>query len=217
MHPLHWFKVVQSQSKSFLKLRATRLFGGGTVSETLLLTFGATLGGGFSFIASLLDIGLLLSEDEFNVARRRHVSVDTTVGTVGAATELRGSVDLNVVDVESLNIEALNLSVGFSVLQQVQQVAARLLGPATVDVLVLLHLGVVAGTASVSAEGDNVLVGNDIFHVFLGFLQGVTLEGHGGLMGVLVVDSEVGASSPAALGCISNFCGVLDHDGNVKD
>ena len=56
-----------------------------------------------------LDGLVLLSENDFDVAGGRHVGVDATVSTVGAATLARGLVDLDVLDNKSLLLQALDL------------------------------------------------------------------------------------------------------------
>ena len=78
------------------------------------------------------------------MARMSHVGSNTTMGAVRAASHARRAVNLDVLDEEGLNFQSLNLRIGFGVGQQVHQEAARLLGPASRSVLVLLGLGVVA-------------------------------------------------------------------------
>jgi len=56
-----------------------------------------------------LDGLVLLSKDDLDVARGRHVGVDATVSTVGAATLARGLVNLDVLDDKSLLLQALDL------------------------------------------------------------------------------------------------------------
>ena len=93
------------------------------------------------------DGDLALGEDDLDVARRGHVGVDATVGTVGAATLLGGGIDLcnidyrtcfikkgsnlDVINNERVNVETLDLGIGLGVLEHAEQDAARLLGPAT--------------------------------------------------------------------------------------
>ena len=56
-----------------------------------------------------LDGLVLLSENDLDVAGRGHVGVDATVSTVGTTTLLGSLVDLDVLDDESLLLQALNL------------------------------------------------------------------------------------------------------------
>ena len=58
---------------------------------------------------------LLFGQDQFNVAWRRHVRIDTTVSTVGASADLGGTLDDDVVNNEMINIQVLKLSISFSV------------------------------------------------------------------------------------------------------
>merc|ERR1719454_2161299 len=81
-----------------------------------------------------LDSGLLLGEDDLDVARRAHVRVDATVSTVCAAALLLRTVDLDVRDEELVHVERLELSVGLSVEQEVEHELGRLLGPPSLAV-----------------------------------------------------------------------------------
>jgi len=63
-------------------------------------------------LIGLLDDLLGLGEDELDVARVRHVGVDTTVSTVRASALLGGLVDLDVLDNEGTGVEALGVGVG---------------------------------------------------------------------------------------------------------
>ena len=51
------------------------------------------------------DGDLALGEDDLDVARRGHVGVDATVGTVGAATLLGGGIDLLKIDYRTCTIK----------------------------------------------------------------------------------------------------------------
>jgi S-adenosylmethionine hydrolase len=53
----------------------------------------------------------------------------TTVGTVCSAALLGSLVDLDVLDNEGTGVEALGVSVGLGVLEEVQEVLGRLDGP----------------------------------------------------------------------------------------
>jgi hypothetical protein len=81
-------------------------------------------------LLSLADCLFRLRQDQFDVARVRHVRVDTAVGTVGAATLLGGLVDLDVLDNEFRGIETLGVGVGLGVLEKTQQELSRLDRPA---------------------------------------------------------------------------------------
>ncbi len=62
------------------------------------------------------------------------VRVDTTVGTERATTGLGSLLDDNVADDELLNVKALGLSVGLSVLKEGKEELDRLDGPSTCEI-----------------------------------------------------------------------------------
>ena len=64
----------------------------------------------------------------------------------------------------------------------------------------LLDLSLAADLARVSAEGDDLLLGDDVTEVGLGAGEGHALDGGGSLSGVLEVDTEVNTSGHA--GCL---------------
>ncbi len=119
------------------------------------------------------------------------------MSAVGAAAQNWGLVDLNVRNVQLFNIEALNLSVALSVLQEIQQEAARLFGPATLSTAnfeLLSHS--LATNASVEAtERNDILVLDDIVQISLSTLQAVALEGNGSFTSVLLTLQSVRKTS----------------------
>merc|ERR1711931_102785 len=86
---------------------------------------------GASRLGGTGDGDLALGEDDLDVARRGHVGVDATVGTVSAATLFGGGINLDVINDERINIETLDLGIGLGVLEHAEQDTAGLLGPAT--------------------------------------------------------------------------------------
>jgi len=78
----------------------------------------------------LLHNLLAFGQNHLNVARLRHVCVDATVGTVGAAALLRCLVHLDVLDEEGGGVETFGVGVGFGVLEEVEEVFGGLFGPA---------------------------------------------------------------------------------------
>lgn len=78
-----------------------------------------------------------------------------------------------------------HLGVRLGVAQQILEEAARLLGPASLCVLVLLHLRLAADAGGEVAKGNDVLVRNDIVHVLLRLLETHALDGVGRLHSVL--------------------------------
>merc|ERR1712060_944412 len=86
---------------------------------------------GASRLGGAWDGNLALGEDDLDVARRGHVGVDATVGTVGAVTLFGGGIDLDVINNARVNVEALDLGIGLGVLEHAEEDTAGLLGPAT--------------------------------------------------------------------------------------
>jgi len=143
-------------------------------------------------IARLLHCLRLLTKDELHVTRRRHVRVDSAVGSVCSATKLGRTVHLNVLDEQGVEVQTLNFRIGFGIGQQIQQVATRLLGPSSLGGLVNFGLRVSSNTTMVTTEWHGVLVVNDITQELLCTLQRQPLDGVGGFTHVLVVGSQVG-------------------------
>lgn len=63
----------------------------------------------------------------------------------------------------------------------------------------------------VPSERDDVLVGNDFLKEALGALEAEALQGHGGLAGVLEMNTQVRSAGLAGLGRVSGFGRVLPH------
>ena len=105
----------------------------------LLQALSTALLGSLTLLLSSASDGLrLCGEDELNVRRRAHESVDTTMSAVSAAAELRSHVCLDVRHGKGGNIESLRLGVRLSVLEEVEHEAARLLRPASLGSVVTL-------------------------------------------------------------------------------
>lgn len=151
-------------------------------------------------LIGLLDDLLGLGEDELDVARVRHVGVDTTVSTVRASALLGGLVDLDVLDNEGTGVEALGVGVGLGVLEEGEKVLSRLYGPASAGDTKLLALGSAAGTAGVAAHGDSLVVALDVLEELKSTLELPAVDGLGGLAGVLERDTEVGTAGAGRLG-----------------
>jgi hypothetical protein len=80
----------------------------------------------------------LVREDNLNVARAGHVSVDATVSTVRAAASMLGLVDLNVVDVKVLSVERLHLGVALRVGEEILEMPHRLLREAARSMVIMI-------------------------------------------------------------------------------
>jgi hypothetical protein len=126
----------------------------GAGNGSLLGAAGTTLAAGKvlslagDLLRGLLDNLGALSEDHLNVAGVGHVRVDlydcqtavrreswtsstyATVGTVCAATLLRGLVDLDVLDNQVAGVETLGVGVGLGVLEEREKELSALGGPA---------------------------------------------------------------------------------------
>jgi len=139
-----------------------------------------------------------LSENDLHVARVGHEGVDAAVGAVQTTTDLGGSVHLDVANVQQIGVQVLEGSVGLSVLKEIHEELAGLLGPAgerARDVLVLLRLGSAANSSDSAAEGNSILVVQDALQESLSLLKAHSTDGVGNSVGVLEVDTQVGALS----------------------
>ena len=168
---------------SLSKVLVNSLANGEALTGSLLL---GHLDGGF---ISLGDTALLLSDVELNVAVGAEVGGDTTVGTVGTAATLDGTLHNNVSNSALIGVETLGLGVGLSVDEQFLDGLNGLLGPAATDGLEFLALSV--SLSIVSTEGNNLLVLETVIHIVDCFLNQPTLDRLSDIVGVLVVSAEV--------------------------
>ena len=122
------------------------------------------------------------------------------MSTVGAASHDGSLVDRNVVDHQILHIESLGLSVSLEVGQEHQEELASSLGPSADIAGSLDHmaLSVTTNGSVVSAEGNGVLVGNNVVEVLLSLHQGHSLNGSTDLVSVLEVNGQVRTTGKAA-------------------
>lgn len=137
------------------------------------------------------DLGRRLRKVDLNVRRAVPVGVNATVRPVGAAVGLGGLVHHDVADDNRLGVKALGVRVRLGVLQQSAEELDRLHGPATLRGLELLRLGVAADTTVVTAEGNDLLLLEDVLEVSVRLLERPAVDGSGSLTGVLVVNTEV--------------------------
>lgn len=168
-------------------------------------------------VVGLSNLLVLLGDNELNVRWRRLVGVDSTVGSVGSSSLLRSLVDLDVGDLQLGSVQALSLSVGLSVLQQVLDVVDGLSRPSSLLDAPLLTLGGSTNRVSESSEWNGSLVVQDIGQVLLGLLQVPAVDGLGGFPGVLERDSQVSTASGGRLswvdwgGSVTNHCVVYEE------
>lgn len=153
-------------------------------------------------VGGLSDLLLFLRDNEFDVRWVRQVGVRSTVGSVSSSSVLRSLVHLDVGDLQLGNVQTLSLSVGLSVLQQVLNVVDGLGGPSGLLDTPLLTLGGSADRVVESSERNGSLVVQDIVQVFLSLLQVPSVDGLGGLSGVLERDSQVSTTSRGRLGWV---------------
>lgn len=164
-----------------------------------------------TLVLGLLNRLLGLGQNDFNVARRRTVGVDATVGTVGTTVLLGGLVDLDVLDNKLLGVETLGIGVGLGVLEEVLNELDRLDGPAGLGHTKLLSLASAADRAGVAAERNGTLVLLDVLKVLEGLVKGPATDSGSGLESVLERDTEVRAASSSALGGVSGRSTVSGH------
>ena len=157
------------------------------------------------------DLGVLLGAVELDVAVRRDVRSDATVGAVGPSAAGNGALDGDVGDHALLGVKSLGLGVALQVDQKLSDGLARLLGPSTVAPLVLSNLGVSSNVLVEPAEGDNLLVSDDSLHVLDSFPDLHAFDVSCSFVGVLKVRSQIRNL------CFSGLCGlswlpaVLNH------
>ncbi|KAF0743003.1 hypothetical protein Ae201684P_000699 [Aphanomyces euteiches] len=162
---------------------------------------------------SLGHVFLLFGKDQLNVSRVGHVRSNTTVSTVSAAALLNGHVGLRVGNVQLFDIQTLQFSVGFRVLDQVQDDAGSLLRPSALVAggVQLLTLGMATRATSVLGERHSGLHFQDIVQELLGLSQRVTLDRVAHFTAVLVVHTQVTATGLGRTGLIFGFLAVGRH------
>ena len=157
-------------------------------------------------VVLLLDIFVSKSAEHFDVAGRVQVRADSSVSSVSSSSSLGGLIDKDVGDNELFFFKTLDGGVGLEVLQQAEEDLGGLFGPSTKTVVSeFFSLGGSADTVSVSVEWDASSVGNNVLKVFNSDLETQTFDGHGSLIGVLEVDSDV---TTAGLDSFSGDCGL---------
>lgn len=115
------------------------------------------------------------------------------MGSIGSPSALGGSLDADVGDLALCRVKHLlfGLTVGFEVLEQVQNVFTGLLRESTVMMVDILAHGVSTRTTSVPSEGNNVLLLKNTLDIFDGFNEVHATTSTGSIVSVLVVSSEV--------------------------
>lgn len=175
----------------------------GAVDEA---TTSKRLAADFDLLSVLLRLGNLLTSlgnDQLDVARVRHVRVNTTVGAVRASAHLRGVVDLNMSEVQVVYVQVVDrvLRVRLGVLQESQEELARLHGPSDLvsrSVVEFSH-GVTSASSHVSLERNRRLLLQNILHVLDRLRQLHALDGLSDRVAFLEMNAQVRAAGSAAL------------------
>lgn len=145
--------------------------------------------GDLSSLAFLLDINGLFSGVDLDVCLGREIGSNTTVGSVGTTASLCSSINGDVIDGEVLKV--FGVGVGFEVVDQSEDGLDGLFGPSTEGLAELSSLSGSTDTAEVGGVGDAASVSEDILEVLLGLGDAQALDCFGGLVGILVMNSEV--------------------------
>jgi len=159
-----------------------------------------------------LDV-VLFGEDNFDMAGRGHVGVDSAVGAVRSAPHLRGAIDLDVIDDEVVDVEAFVIRVRFRVLQQRKEEFGGFLGPTslTAGCVPGFCLSVATGASNVASERNNLFLLADILEEFGSASERHSFDGFSGFARVLVMDAQVGATRLDRLGGILGISGITRH------
>lgn len=185
----------------------------------LLLSSSLALSLAGNSLLLLLDSGrsgdrlVDLSENNLHVARVGHEGVDTTVGAIQTTADLGGSVHLNVANVQQIVVQVLERRVGLSVGEEIHEELAGLLGPTgerARNVLVLLGLSSTANSTDGTTERNGILVVQDALQESLSLLKTHSTDGVGNSVGVLEVDTQVGALS------LSRYTFAIQYTGSTS-
>lgn len=117
-------------------------------------------------------------------------TVNASVGSVGPSAEAGRPVDLNVLDDKSVDVEALVVSVGLCVLEQLQQELCRLLGPPALGGAPLLGLRAAAHAAVEPPERHALLLRGHVLQELERSPQGHLLDGLGRFPCVLIKKTQ---------------------------
>lgn len=149
--------------------------------------------GDLSGLAFLLDIDGLFSGIKLDVCLGGKVRTDTAVSPVGTTASLCSSINSDVIDGEVLKV--FRIGIGFKVVDQSEDGLDGLFGPSTEGLAELSSLSGSTDTAEVGGVGDATSVGEDILEVLLGLGDSQSLDGLRGLVGILVMNSQVSSGA----------------------
>jgi len=137
------------------------------------------------------DWSSLLDNVELDVAVGGKVWGDSTMGSVGSSSSADSSLSGNMRDLALFGIESLGLSVGLEVDKESSNALDGLGWESTVVMTDVLAHGVSSWTTGVSSERNDGSVGGALIHVVDGLKEHHTSASSGGLVGVLVMSSQV--------------------------
>jgi hypothetical protein len=115
------------------------------------------------------------------------LTVNATVGSVGPPAETGGAIDLDMFNDQTVNIKALVVSIGFCVLEQLEQEFRGLLGPSALSGAPLLSLCAPANATVEPAEGNALLLSSHVLQEAECAPQGHLLDGLSRFSGVLQI------------------------------
>jgi len=182
--------------------------------ESLLSTDGEATGSkslgkfGSGFL-SFGNLGSLLGSVELDVAVRREIRSDTTVGAVGSSATLLSTLNSDVGNDALVDIETFGFTVSLKVVEEESDSLDRLFRPSTGVGANLFALGVSLG--EVLCEANNSFVLKDLFEVVEGLLNFHATDGVGGVESVLEVGALVLNLGQSGLGLFSGLSRVLNH------
>jgi hypothetical protein len=156
---------------------------------------GETLDGGLLLgktergLVGLGDLLGLLGALELDVAVRREVWADATMGSVGSSASRNSALNDGVVDHTLIDVELGSLSVGHKVDKEFTDSLNRLLGPSSLSSAELSALSVTAHVSIEALVWNNSLVVETRVHVLDGSLEFQTLDGASSFVRVLEVSA----------------------------
>jgi len=138
---------------------------------------------------------LRFGKKQLNVTRLAHEGVDTTVRTERPTAPAHRLVHLHVIYDQRLRVDAAQLGVALSVLQQPEQEHARLFRPPPHRYLPVVALWLALHPDLEAPEGYNLLLFYDRRQVLLRPLERHALDGRSCLMCVLEMNTQVASTS----------------------
>ncbi len=120
-----------------------------------------------------------------------HVWIDTSMSSVRPPPHLGSHVDLDVLNDQVIGIQALEFSITFSILQELEQKLGTLLRPPSLGGPELFGLSLPAHASTEPAEGYNFLFVYYILQIAIGPFQVHVFHSLGSFPCVFEVDSQI--------------------------